>query len=446
MLASWPVYSLNYYVSQAGDDLNSGLSRDRAFRTIQRAVGFVKAGDTVFVLKGLYRGFDLRDNDGTVNAPIVFMAVEDSVMIHRSGPNRDDGINIENADNIVVDGFYIDGMTGNGNGVRLVLSDNCIVRNCVCSNNAERGIFTGFTDDIVIEYNTCYNAIDEHGIYVSNSSDRPIVRFNHCYGNNNIGIHFNGDLSAGEDGIIHDAQIYGNIIHDNNRAAGINLDGVLGADIYNNLIYRNHFAQGIALFQQDGGVMTSNIRIYNNTIMVPSDGRWGILIKQGAQIGTLIFNNIIINDHSWRGGIAAEDVSGLTCDFNILDDRMSYSGDGSSTFFFDWKRTGLDENSEEALGVMQIFKDPPNDDYRLFSRSQAVDKGTAAVFQTVKTDLDGRKRPQGSTYDLGAYEYEYSNAVRKNGPIGQRYFYTVYGGGILLDGNPKSDCHDRNKE
>ena len=43
---------------------------------------------------------------------------------------------------------------------------------------------------------------------------------------NAIGIHMNGDLSAGGDGIISDAQVYGNILHDNNTAAGINMDGV----------------------------------------------------------------------------------------------------------------------------------------------------------------------------------------------------------------------------
>ena len=47
----------------------------------------------------------------------------------------------------------------------------------------------------------------------------------------------NGDLSAGGDGIISDAQIYGNIIYDNNLAAGINMDGLENPIVYNNLIY-----------------------------------------------------------------------------------------------------------------------------------------------------------------------------------------------------------------
>ena len=145
------------------------------------------------------------------------------MLINQSGPIRDDGINIENADHVVIDGFITNNMPGNGNGIRIVLSDHCVVRNCLCDNNAERGIFTGFTNDVLIEYNICSNSIDEHGIYVSNSSDRPIIRFNECFGNNATGIHMNGDLSAGGDGIISDALIYGNILSSNLPQAATNI-------------------------------------------------------------------------------------------------------------------------------------------------------------------------------------------------------------------------------
>ena len=54
----------------------------------------------------------------------------------------------------------------------------------------------------------------------------------------------NGDLSAGGDGIISDAQVYGNILYENKLAAGINMDGLQDPIIYNNLIYNNHTASG----------------------------------------------------------------------------------------------------------------------------------------------------------------------------------------------------------
>jgi hypothetical protein len=214
----------------------------------------------------------------------------------------------------------------------------------------------------------------------------------------------NGDLSIGGDGIISDAQVYGNILHDNNQAAGINMDGVENPVIYNNLIYNNHFAQGIALFQQDGAIVTSGAKVFNNTIIVPSDGRWGILMRDGANINTEIYNNIIINQHAWRGCISAESISQLTSDFNITNDRMSASGDGSTITLADWQALGLDANTQIAAPLGDVFSDFGSSDFQLVSSSQAVDAGTNLVNPLVSTDLLGNTRPQGIGYDIGAYE------------------------------------------
>lgn len=395
----------NYYVSNAGMDSNTGLTSNEAFETLQKAADVVTAGDTVFVIGGTYTGFDIRNVNGAPNQLIVFIASNKDAVINNKGPLREDGINIENADYIEVNGFKVSGMTNGGNGIRVVTSDHCIVRNCSCNNNAERGIFTGFTDDILIEYNVCTNSIDEHGIYVSNSSDRPIIRYNECYGNNNIGIHMNGDLSAGGDGIISDAQVYGNILHDNNQAAGINMDGCENPIVYNNLIYNNHTAQGIALFQGDGAIPTQGAKIFNNTIIVPSDGRWGILVTTGSNIGTKIYNNIIINEHAWRGCITVEDTTGFSSDFNILQDKMSNSGDGSTDSLTAWQSLGLDIHSILADPQSAIFVDSAGNDYHLAPTSQAINTGTSIVSIEVGIDFNGDIRPQGTEYDIGCYEF-----------------------------------------
>jgi len=396
----------NYYVSNTGNDSNNGLTPATAFLTLQHAADIVIAGDIVRVANGTYVGFDLRNKSGTSTNPITFMATGNNVVINQKGPIRDDIINIENADYVIIDGFTARDAPGNGNGVRVVESDHCVVRNCFCDNNAERGIFTGFTDDILIENNVCTNSIDEHGIYVSNSSDRPIIRYNECYGNNSIGIHMNADADAGGDGIISDAQIYGNILHDNNGAAGINLDGAVNAVIYNNLIYNNHFSQGIALFQGNGAVVSSGAKIYNNTIIVPSDGRWGILVKAGANANTEVYNNIILNLHPWRGCIALESTAGFSSDYNILYDKMSVTGDGSTISLAAWQAFGFDANSLLADPLPLIFTNPTTNDYALVSGSQAIDTGTNLVSTIVTDDLAKKVRPMGAAYDIGAYEYE----------------------------------------
>lgn len=407
------VYSTDYYISETGNDSNSGISQFDPFLTIQAAADIVVAGDHVWVASGTYAGFDVRDVDGTEENPIIFEGFGTGVIINEGGPLRNDCINVENADWVIIDTFTCNDAPGNGNGVRIVLSNNCIVRNCFCDNNAERGIFTAFTDDVLIENNVCSNSIDEHGIYVSNSSDRPIIRYNECFGNNNIGIHVNGDLSAGGDGIISNAQVYNNFIHDNNQGAGINMDGLENPIIYNNVITNNHSSQGIALFQQDGAIVTSGAKIYNNTIVVPDDGRWGILLDDGAQEETEIYNNIIVNLHDWRGCISAENSDGLISDFNILNDKNSNDGDGYTISLVAWQALGFDLNSLLADPISEIFNDTFLNDYSLIGGSQAIDSGTDLVSGIVTIDFLNLSRPISSGYDIGAYEYNYPIGIEE---------------------------------
>src|SRR5262249_39914068 len=154
------------------------------------------------------------------------------------------------------------------------------------------GIFTGFSADLLVENNVTSRSASQHGIYVSNSADNPIVRGNISWGNAASGIQLNADLSQGGDGIITNALIENNVIYDNVRPGGaaINLDGVQNSRIQNTLLYNNH-ATGIALFQQNGAQGSKNNVVVNNTILVASDGRWGVLLN-GGSTGNTLYNNV----------------------------------------------------------------------------------------------------------------------------------------------------------
>jgi len=422
LLHNVSAFATNYYVSNSGNNINNGLSLGNAFATIQFPIdqNILSAGDTVFVANGVYAGFDNRNTSGTSAQPLVFKALGTNVQITSSGPLRNDGINIEGVDYNVIDGFISNGMIGNGNGIRLVLSNHSVVRNCITRNNAERGIFTGFTDDILIEKNICSGSVDEHGIYVSNSSDRAIIRFNICHDNNATGIHCNADLSSGGDGISDDFQIYGNILYDNNTAAGINMDGIRNAEVYNNLIYNNHNAQGISLFQIDGAVPSTGARIHNNTIIVPPDGRWGILFINGAHAGAEVYNNIILSEHSSRGSISTTSTSNFTSDYNLLVDVMNQIDDdpGNAVTLAQWQEaTGQDQHSILAASFSDIFVDFANDDFDLAGGSQASNTGTSLADAVTRTDLSNRLRPGGIAYDIGAYETDGIQLNCSNGSL-----------------------------
>jgi len=406
------INSTTYYVSENGNNSNNGLTPQTAFETLQHASDIVSAGDSVLVLEGNYVGFDIRAN-GTQSLTIVFNAIENNVVIDERNAVTPDGINIENASWIVIDGFEV--INQPRAGIRAAVSDFITIKNNYCHNNQRWGIFTGFTDDLTIENNTCSYSEDEHGIYVSNSSDRPIIKDNHSFNNNGCGIHMNGDISMGGDGVISDAIVEGNILHDNGLGGGsaINMDGVQDSKIFNNVIYNNH-AKGIAMYQIDGGHASKNNKVYNNTVIQPADGRWNILTVDGST-GNTLYNNILINHHSFRGSIAIDAASstGFVSDYNILVNRLSDDDGNSNMTLNQWQSLGYDLHSMIADPEEQIFVDYINNNFHLLQNAQAVDAGTNLVLPIVFEDLDNIQRPQGSGFDIGCYEYTNATSVEE---------------------------------
>jgi len=409
-----PISAATKYVSNTGNNSNSGNSWAQAWLTLQYSSTHIAAGDTVWIQNGTYVGFDMRIT-GTAANPIVFIAAGTSVNITTQNPMTPDGINVEDANYIEINGVRV--LNSPRNGIRLVFANHCIVRNCYCNNSQKRGIFTGFTDDLLLEYNECSNSIDEHGIYVSNSSDNSIIRYNSCHHNHGGGIQINADESQGGDGISTDPEIYGNIIYENGLGggAGINLDGVQGAFIYNNLLYQNH-ATGISLFMQDGAAPSINATIVFNTIINASDARWCILAVNGSS-GAMVYNNILINQHPWKGSIALDPdaVPGFNSDYNIVVNSLSKEGDGVHVTLSTWQSYGYDAHSMLAAPLASIFVNPGGGDYHLLSTSQAINAGSTAFSFGVNQDLDGITRPQGPQPDLGSYESTSPLSLDENG-------------------------------
>jgi hypothetical protein len=64
--------------------------------------------------------------------------------------------------------------------------------------------------------------------------------------------------------------------------------------------------------------------------------------------------------------------------------------------------SGQDSHSVVVHNISEIFADPANFDFHLLKTSPAKNTGTSAGAPVV--DYDGNPRPQGSGYDIGAYE------------------------------------------
>ncbi len=390
------------YVGPAGSDSNPGTLAS-PLREIRRAIAISAPGDTVLVLDGAYLGFDLDGMPGTPSAPFTIRALGQAAVVSATTDRSDnrDTMHVLFSSYIVLDGLRA--FHANRAALRIDQADHVTVRNGVYGDNATWGIFTDFCDDLLLESNECYGSVTQHGIYVSNSGDRPVLRGNRSHDNRGGGIQLNADASQGGDGIITGALLENNVIWNNGTGGGaaINLDGVQSSIVRNNLLYGNH-ASGIANFMIDGAAGPSGMLIANNTIDMASDGRWAILVKQSAG-ANVIRNNILVNRNPARGGIVygdANDVARTDSDDNVQD--AVSPDDGSTRILLPaWQGSGHEPHSLSA-SIPALFRNPGVADYHLAAASPAIDRGETRA--EVPTDLEGNLRPGGAAFDVGAFE------------------------------------------
>ena len=391
-----------YYVSPVGSDAGAGTAA-APWQTLQHAADVVQAGDYVDVQAGTYVGFNLTSShSGTASSPITFHA-EAGVVINTGNTKTGDGINMEGASYITIDGFTVNNAARGG--IRAVTDTNVTIKNNHVNAANQWNIFTGFSQNVVIENNVSTNPVNQHDIYVSNSADNPIIRNNTCSGSQGCGIHMNGDISQGGDGIISNALVEGNIIYNNGSlgGSGINADGVQNSVFRNNVVY-GELGSGLSLFQQDGGGPSTGNLVINNTIVVASTGRWAINITNGSTNNT-VRNNILDNLNTGHGAISvtSDSMSGFTSDDNVIINNKFTDGSTNYTLAQWQSFSGQDLNSIVSTEG-SVFVNAGANNYHLAAGSPAIDKGTSV--NAPSTDLDGNPRPSGAGYDIGAYEYQ----------------------------------------
>lgn len=390
------------YVSPSGSDTSGTGSQSKPWRTIGKAVDAVVAGDLVLIAPGTYaETITIEEKHGTAAEPIVFRANGPGMIVDGTASSRD-AVFVTYSSYVSLEGWTV--RQAPRAGLRIDASHHVTVRGGTFANNGRWGIFTDFSDDLLIENNEAYGSVAEHGIYHSNSGDRPTIRNNRIHDNYAAGLHMNGDISMGGDGIISGALVENNVIYNNGAGGGaaINQDGVTDSIIRNNVLYNNR-ASGIAVYAIDGGTCSKNNQYLNNTIVMPENGRWPIMIASADCTGNKIFNNILMNAHSYRGAISlgAWPISGFQSDYNVVINRFTTNDGDSILTLAQWQALGNDTHSIISTPA-NLFVNPATGDFHLKSGSPAIDAGKTLA--NVLTDRDGNARPSGSAYDAGAYE------------------------------------------
>jgi MYXO-CTERM domain-containing protein len=424
----------SFHVATTGDDAAAGTSA-APWRTIQRAVRAVSPGDTVIVHTGSYVGF-VVDVRGTDAEPIAFVA-DGAVAIDGAATTDRDAIHVDGASWVRIEGFTVTHAARAG--ISAIDCDHIALHGNRVDQNGKWGIFSAFCDDLVIEDNEASRSGDQHGIYASNSADRPVIRHNRIWGNAMCGIHMNGDISQGGDGVISDAVVEDNVIFDNGRAGGsaINGDGVTRAVIRNNVLEGNH-ASGISLYQIDGGAPSTGNQVINNTVRMASDARWAINLQNGAT-GNVLRNNILLHPSPSRGAVdlCGACASGLVSDHNAVVGRFSL--DGTMVDLATWRARTAGDAASFVASEAELFADPGAGDLALRAGSPAIDRGV--VDGAPADDVAGTSRPQGAAIDIGAYEH-CDGACATGAPGGGSGSSTGDGGGGSSTGDRGSSTGD----
>lgn len=392
-----------YYIASNGSD-RSGCSIKSPCATIQYVMRSVaRPGDTIMLRGGSYneseiwiRG-DSGYSDGGAPEKLKTIKAYPGEIVNMVNGSRPF---IIEADYIRIEGLNLS--NGKAIGIRgLNRSTIQIVGNTFKGSGYSWAAVDTHGNNILIEGNVCDiegNSVGTQGhCYYISHGDKIVIRNNIAKGMAGYGIHV-FDQRRSEDSqnferIIKNMLIEGNMVSDSKQRAGIIIAAYDHARIENAVIRNN-----IAFNNASGGIVirseSKNIHVYNNTVV--NNGGFALSINYGgvknASVeGLYIKNNILVINA--KGD--ATHVKNSTNDTNItLQNNLYWPGSP--------RLHNISDSSPHVGDPLFVNSDVAN--FYLKQGSPAINKGL--LLTDVSVDKDGISRPQGSGYDIGAYEYK----------------------------------------
>jgi hypothetical protein len=400
------VTDVSFHVSPSGDDARScAEAGDEATpkRTLNDAVQCLSPGATLVVHAGTYvEALDDVISAGTSwSAPVTLRAAPGELVTLRPAGGAY-AIRIYGSQRayIAIEGFVVDGrnltrdaINITGPGSPATAPHHIRLRDLEVLNAAEAGVYLGgYTQHneltrLRVHDNLRASVDQQAGIEVEHGGRNTIEDceiFNHQ--GDGIVLH-TGEVT--EPGWESQDVVRRNDAHDN-REQGIHLYGGAGrSQVYDNRAWNNW-----------GGVTLSygpaNVLIYNNVVWNnDKGGGCGLLLHDGVD-DAKIYNNTSFSNPYGLCIVAYQ--AGWDSHRVLVKNNVVFANDQ------DLNDLGLGTIFESNLiGVDPGFVDASSADLRLRSDSAARDAGVALA--DVMTDIDGVPRPQGSAYDIGAFEY-----------------------------------------
>lgn len=154
-----PVVGNTYYVSPSGNDANA-CTAAAPCRQIRKPLTLVQPGDVIQVADGVYLGFTIDSLNGTPTNRIIIKATGSNAYVQASTDRSDnrDNIKLSFCSYLVFDG--INSTNAPRSGLRIDECSHVTVRNGNYGSNTTWGIFTDFSDDLILENNECITAVN----------------------------------------------------------------------------------------------------------------------------------------------------------------------------------------------------------------------------------------------------------------------------------------------
>jgi PKD repeat protein len=415
-----------YYVDNInGNDSQPG-TEVLPWRTIQKAASTMVPGDKVIVKGGTYNERISQTTSGSPGNEIVFQVNSGDTVTCK-------GFTISGS-YVTVDGFKVDADNNNEvTGVGVYVSSGYVtVKNCFATECPLGGIFFNQTSHHGYIYNNrCYhngqNGIAVLGSYhlIENNEVWESVQHHpqapNVGGADADGVRFHGDHHTFRGNWIHEPALMSDPYNTNPHIDAFQtFDGsAYGAPAATYCVFeRNHVRhyQRTSTFMIDGNAHHLTIRnnifevgwgvnccnshdifIYNNTFIgdlsITSGYPDAFIADDGTVSNIEIKNNISVNYKGNGNHRNLTGCTGLVVDYNCL-----YNTDGSYP-----NAVFPGPQSHELWGKDPKFVSLSNRDFHLQSTSSCINVG--ATISNITEDYDGNFRPQGSAYDIGAYEY-----------------------------------------
>ena len=175
-------------------------------------------------------------------------------------------------------------------------------------------------------------SVAEHGIYVGNSGDRPVIRRNHVCGQlRQRHPHERRSQPGRRRHHLRRAVVEANVIHGNGRDRRLRHQRRRRAELAHRQQHplRQPRQRDLALPDRRRPASRNNF-VAHNTIVQAADGRWAINIQDGST-GNHVVNNILLTLHTFRGAIdiSSDSLSGFVSDSNAVTGRFTTNGGNS---------------------------------------------------------------------------------------------------------------------